>query len=685
MFLFVVILLLSVVSANDNINDVIIEDNSTYFGDNYQEVFDSSVDLDYDFYDDSDDDYYGNEGWSDDWMTTLESDNNTNIEKVFPISDDFSSIDNKNSILTPMRVESDGKNCVYFSVDQINVAANSTANYITVNKSLPAVVDINGHYVDMNDFLYLLCKSLNNSGNVEYVHFNHVSSSCGTNKAKSYLSRDNYTSIAASIVDFYSINNRNPKNINFRNITLNFDDTVYLYSRIVAYKYRTGSYAGKARILALYNLDYSNEKSALKSNTTSSLVISVNSVERNDGKFNFSLNASQPCNIYYTINGGTPTTNSLLYTNSMVINRLDKVKFFGVNDDGECTPVLSYRSDWPSLPYITAKPVLCSNGYEYEVNISTTQDSTIYYTINGSKPNKNSYIYQSPIKIHNYALLQFTAVSLSNSKKSNNYYYRLQDPTPYTTIINTTEVWENHQNVKIIGNKPGKIYYTRNGTTPTINDRNYTTGTELNLSVKTQVKSILVDENNKTSSVTFYQAPQIITPPVTIIQPLTGLTNNTQQIKFKCNQENITVYYTTDGTNPQKSNTTKTASLETILLLNKTTTLKYYTKNTEGYTSTVYTYNTPQHAQERPEITVYNTTGIYKDGSQRIMIQSNQPGTIHYTKIQNKTSTEEIYTEELTTDTNKITHLHQIHINIKNNRIYTTKQHANNNELHIHT
>ncbi len=120
MFLFVVILSLSVVSANDINNDVIIEDDYTYFDDSYQEDFDSSVDWSYD---DSDDDYYGNDGWSDDWMTSLEADNNTLIEKSQPVSEDFQSITGKDSSLIPLKVESDGNNCVYFSFYQISLAA----------------------------------------------------------------------------------------------------------------------------------------------------------------------------------------------------------------------------------------------------------------------------------------------------------------------------------------------------------------------------------------------------------------------------------------------------------------------------------------------------------------------------------------------------------------------------------
>ncbi|WP_394851316.1 chitobiase/beta-hexosaminidase C-terminal domain-containing protein, partial [Methanosphaera cuniculi] len=87
----------------------------------------------------------------------------------------------------------------------------------------------------------------------------------------------------------------------------------------------------------------------------------------------------------------------------------------------------------------------------------------------------------------------------------------------------------------VIANKPGTIYYTRNGTIPTTQSKKYTPGTEMNLSIKTELRTILEDEKGQQSTVNFYKAPQIMTPPITIIKPKTMLVNDKQTIQFTTN------------------------------------------------------------------------------------------------------------------------------------------------------
>lgn len=48
-----------------------------------------------------------------------------------------------------------------YSYNSILNAANRTANFININHRLPSVVSINNDLINMNDFLYLSCKSLN--------------------------------------------------------------------------------------------------------------------------------------------------------------------------------------------------------------------------------------------------------------------------------------------------------------------------------------------------------------------------------------------------------------------------------------------------------------------------------------------------------------------------------------------
>lgn len=155
-------------------------------------------------------------------------------------------------------------------------------------------------------------------------------------------------------------------------------------------------------------------------------------------------------------------------------------------------------------------------------------------------------------------------------------------------------------------NVKGKIYYTRNGSTPTNKSKLYKDNEVLTICIKTQINAIVVTENNITSKITHYQSEQILTPPISVVVPQTDLINNQQTLNFTTNWDNTTIYYTTDGSNPKKSNTKIKYNNKTFKI-NKNTTLKYYTKdNLEGYESIVYTYNTPKYTQERPTLTIVN-------------------------------------------------------------------------------
>lgn len=184
-------------------------------------------------------------------------------------------------------------------------------------------------------------------------------------------------------------------------------------------------------------------------------------------------------------------------------------------------------------------------------------------------------------------------------------------------------------------NVEGTIYYTRNGSTPTKNSRVYTNGQVLKIYVKTQIKAIVITKTGITSTPIKYQSAQIITPPVSVVVPTTDLVNNRQNITFKSNWNNVTIYYTTDGSNPKKNN--NRIKYTKPFYITRDNTLNYYTiDNLEGYTSTVYTYKTPRYTGQRPVLTVYNTTKLYSNNHQLIMIQSNQPTIIEYYSYKGK-------------------------------------------------
>jgi hypothetical protein len=238
-----------------------------------------------------------------------------------------------------------------------------------------------------------------------------------------------------------------------------------------------------------------------------------------------------------------------------------------------------------STPYIVYKTPIANK--KQQVYISYTLPTTsIYYTTDGSTPTTSSTKYSAPIEINNNTNLRF--ISVYGSITSNVYSYRMNAVKPVVTIKNITDVRDNYQNITVKINKAGTIYYTRNGSIPNTNSNTWTNNTKVMISIKTQVRAILVDNEGFTSDLVVYQPKKVITPPITAIRPLTTLENNKQRIQFSTNKLNCTVYYTTDGTNPKNSTTVKTAKNNDKIYLNKNTRLKYYQRMIFSFTNQKY-------------------------------------------------------------------------------------------------
>ena len=396
----------------------------------------------------------------------------------------------------------------------------------------------------------------------------------------------------------------------------------------------------------------SGDTGAIVSNTTTALSVKVVLSKLTSTTYNTTFSGVNNCTVYYTLNGVNPTTSSTKYTKAFVYDTSKTLKYFAVKANGECGVVLSMKLSEGSTPYIVYKTPIANK--KQQVYISYTLPTTsIYYTTDGSTPTTSSTKYSAPIEINNNTNLRF--ISVYGSITSNVYSYRMNAVKPVVTIKNITDVRDNYQNITVKINKAGTIYYTRNGSIPNTNSNTWTNNTKVMISIKTQVRAILVDNEGFTSDLLVYQPKKVITPPITAIRPLTTLENNKQRIQFSTNKLNCTVYYTTDGTNPKNSTTVKTAKNNDKIYLNKNTRLKYYTKDDiQLYESKVFNFTPVQHPDERPSITIMNASNIWSNGQQKIIIQSNQPGKFNITKYnQTQAPTETLNNYgSYTTDTN---------------------------------
>lgn len=178
--------------------------------------------------------------------------------------------------------------------------------------------------------------------------------------------------------------------------------------------------------------------------------------------------------IYYTTNGTVPTTSSTRYTAPIAITTTTTIKAIGVAA-GWVDSTIAVAT------YIlqVAAPAFSPAGGNYSTTQSVslsdvTPGAQIYYTTNGSTPTTSSTRYLSPIPVTNITSIKAIGVVTGWSNSSiSSATYTFQTATP--TFSPTGGVYLTAQLVTLSDTSPGaQIYYTTNGSTPTISSTLYT-------------------------------------------------------------------------------------------------------------------------------------------------------------------------------------------------------------------
>lgn len=81
------------------------------------------------------------------------------------------------------------------------------------NNRLPAVVGIDNQNVNMNEMLYLMCKSLNSTSTITSNNYSHISSSTGTNCNNVKIYKNDYLKLSNELIKYYTTNNENPQKL----------------------------------------------------------------------------------------------------------------------------------------------------------------------------------------------------------------------------------------------------------------------------------------------------------------------------------------------------------------------------------------------------------------------------------------------------------------------------------------
>ncbi len=224
-------------------------------------------------------------------------------------------------------------------------------------------------------------------------------------------------------------------------------------------------------------------------------------------------------NIYYTTDGTDPTTNSQLYTGTILLSEEGKtvLKFFAVDASGNISNIvtMNYTID-KTAPTANTKP--SGNTYNSKQNVSITASDnldpnlTIYYTLDGTDPSnsKTRVKYSGPITITTTTRLRYVAVDNASNWSQiydENYIMKFTNaPAPSADL--SSGLYTSDQVVTLtatdqIDPKP-KIYYTLNGSNPTTKSTLYSWPISINTIGTTILKFIAVNNAGLVSNVTTY-------------------------------------------------------------------------------------------------------------------------------------------------------------------------------------
>ena len=264
----------------------------------------------------------------------------------------------------------------------VNIDASSTLKYFSVDQK--------GNAETVKEAVYLIGSSPSTTVYPQGGVYNGAISVSLT----AYNARNTY----------YSVNGTNPSpfTVPYDGSEINIEETTTL-------KYYSVGTNGTSE--TIHTVEF------IIDSTPPTTTASIPSGTYNDNTLSVTLTSDEADTVtYYTLDGSSPTDESLVYSSAISITTATTITFFSVDTAGnaESEKKVVYAFDRQAPVSDASQP---SGNYSGTISVQLTseQDAVIYYSIDGSTPTTGSSIYSTPFNISQNTVVMFFAVDLAGN------------------------------------------------------------------------------------------------------------------------------------------------------------------------------------------------------------------------------------------------------------------------------
>jgi hypothetical protein len=332
--------------------------------------------------------------------------------------------------------------------------------------------------------------------------------------------------------------------------------------------------------------------------------------------------------IRYTLDGSEPTVNSLLYKGLLFIDKPTTVKAIAIGKY-IVSPVVTavYDITGPTVD-ININGGNITQPTNITLSANPYSGSTIYYTLDGTNPTTSSTLYTAPLTISSATTLKYLAINnglVGDVKTAVFTADNIKDVvfSPNGGTFKDTDVVTATLTSSTVG---ASIYYTTDGSTPTINSTLYN-GQTIAIPTSVTIKALVV-ANGIFGNIT--SASFTVAGPDVTFSPDGGTFNDVTPVTLS-SVAGASIYYTTNGTNPTAASTLYTAPVLINSLSTTVNAIAIRNGNIGSLKSATYTINKP--------LLTFTPDGITSSREITASITSSIPDAIIYYTIDGSTPT----------------------------------------------